>query len=204
MTSLNVLVLENRPGAAGDDVPALIEAGHRVHRCHEAGDDEFVCRGMRDRDCPLDGDIDVALLVRRGVAPRPSALEDGVRCAIRAGVPIVEQGPDTLDPFEPWITRRVPLGGSVVTECAVAVDRALDPVRDAIMARIRAVLAVAGIDESTVSCEIEQRGQAAHVHLLLPGTVDKSVEQALGVRVLDALRSCGRTFGAVHVHVHER
>jgi hypothetical protein len=200
--NLNVLVLENRAGAAGEDVPALLEAGHRVHRCHDAGDEDFVCRGMRDEGCPLDGDIDVALLVRRGVTPRPSHLEDGVRCAIRAGIPIVEQGPDTLDPFEPWITRRVPLGGSVVTECSVAADRSFDPVRDAILSRIGAVLMASGVDMSSVGCEIESRDQIAHVHITLPSACTSSVEQALGVRVLDALRSSGRTFGQVHVHVH--
>ena len=90
--TLDVLLLENRPGAGEIEQAALEEAGHRVHRCHPAGDREFACVGIVDGGtCPLDGQIDVTLLVRRGVSPRPTPFEDGVRCAIRHGTPIVEQ-----------------------------------------------------------------------------------------------------------------
>ena len=40
------------------------------------------------------------------------------------------------------------------------------------------------------------------VHLELPTTVTRGLEQALAVRVLDAVRSDARTYGKVDVHIH--
>src|SRR3546814_9180958 len=58
---------------------------------HEPGEPAFPCKGLVDpSSCPLEGHIDVALLVRPRIAPRPTAVEDGVTCALRAGVPLVE------------------------------------------------------------------------------------------------------------------
>jgi hypothetical protein len=53
-----------------------------------------------------------------------------------------------------------------------------------------------------VQCRIEETGHRLDVHLDLPTAVTRGMEQALAVRVLDAVRSSGRTFGNVDVHVH--
>lgn len=198
-----MLLLENRPGVGVTEQAALEAAGHRVHRCHEVTDDGFSCVGMvGDRRCPLDDAIDVALLVRRGVSPRPTPLEDGVRCATRHDVPIVEHGPDALDPFAPWIAHRVGLGEDVVDECVIAADRADEPLRRAVQDRIGPVLAAAGLRPDDVVCDIEPIGSLLVVHVDVFTDVDARLEQAIAVRVLDAVRDCGRTHGQVSVQVH--
>ncbi len=200
---LDVLLLENRPGVGLAEQAALEDAGHRVHRCHEPGDEEFPCKGMTDRGtCPMDGPIDVTLLVRRGVSPRPTPFEDGVRCASRRDVPIVEHGSDALDPYAPWVAHRVGLGESVVTECVLAADRSNDPLRRAMLDRVRPVLSAASIDPDTVACDIERVEGALEAHVTLPRPPDRRLEQALAVRVLDAVRASGRTYGQVSVQVH--
>jgi hypothetical protein len=152
--------------------------------------------------CPIDHHIDVAVLVRRKVTPRPTPLEDGVSCALRAGVPIVEDGPEALDPFESWIADRVRPDGDVVVACALAADRAYDPLRENVRTKILPLLAAAGVDPALVGCDVEPDAFALNVHLDVPVVVDTALEQALGVRVLDAVRASGRTYGQVHVQVH--
>jgi hypothetical protein len=200
---LDVLLLENRPGAGEAEQSALESAGHRVHRCHPADDSGFGCVGITgDRQCPLDGPIDVTLLVRRGVSPRSTPFEDGVRCAIRRGVPIVEHGAEALDPYSPWITHRVALGESVTSACVNAADRAMDPLLVGIAERIRPVLRAAAVDPEHVMCELERDGETLEVHLTVSADVDARLEQALAVRVLDAVRSSTGTYGQVSVQVH--
>ena len=116
--TIDVLVVESHPHAADRAAAALERAGHRVHRCHDEESRGFPCRGVVDRSaCPLSSPIDVALVVRRRINPRPTRLEDGVSCAIRADIPIVEEGSEILDPFTPWITQRLGPGSDVVSAC---------------------------------------------------------------------------------------
>ncbi len=201
--TLEVLVVESHPRAADDAAAALEAAGHRVHRCHNEADRGFPCRGVLEAAaCPLHEHIDVALLVRRRINPSPTPLEGGVTCAIRARVPIVEEGLETLDPFTPWITTRLQPGADVVSACTDTVHLGFEPLYRRIAARISALLTSADIDRDDVGCRIEPDGSSLHVHLSLPVTVERSFEQALAVRVLDALRDTGPTFGHVDVHVH--
>jgi hypothetical protein len=201
--TLDVLLLENRPGAGEIEQAALEEAGHRVHRCHPAGDREFACVGIVDGGtCPLDGQIDVTLLVRRGVSPRPTPFEDGVRCAIRHGTPIVEHGSDALDPYAPWVAHRIALGETVASGCELTASRALEPLRDAIHDRIGPVIAAAGVSPENVVCDVTWQDDALVVHVTVPVAVEPNLEQAIAVRVLDAVRTSGRTFGQVGVQVH--
>jgi hypothetical protein len=200
---LDVLLIESRSGVAADESEALRAAGHRVHRCHDSGDDSFACAGMKEgQTCPLDGPIDVVLLVHRGVWTEQTHVEDGVRCAVRAGVPIVEFGSDAPRPFDPWVSRRVEPGGSAVSECVVAADRSLDPLRDAVADKIRPLLLAAGIDPELVTCDVEPVPPALAVHIDIPVPIDRQLEQVLGVRVLDAVRAASRTYGQVRVLVH--
>lgn len=200
--SLDVLVIESQPGAAVSAVQALEAAGHHVHRCYDDDSLGFPCRGVVDLvECPLARHTDVALLVRGRVAPRPTELEQGASCALRAGVPLVEDGPAALDPFEPWLAARV--DDSVVNTCEAASDTALGELRREILRLAAPILSSAGILASRARCHIEPQATRLHVQFDLPVAVIPGVKQALAVRVLDAVRGAGRTYGPVEVTVHD-
>ena len=200
MTKLDVMLLESDPGAADDAAEALTAAGHRVHRCHEIGLAAFPCNGTLDpKRCPLMGSVDVALLVRRHPYPRPTPLEDGVSCAIRAGVPVVADGPGVLDPFEPWEAGRVS-GGDVIGACLAGAARAQANLVDQIRPRVDALLVMAGIDPARVQVNAEAEGPK--LRIVIKGPVPAQLHNPLAVRVLDAVRAVGRrTFGEVDVAV---
>ena len=201
MTTLDVLVVENNPGAATHQVGTLEAAGHRVHRCHDPGQDGFPCRAItHERTCPLDEGIDVGLVVRRGVTPRPTDRETGVSCIIRAGVPLLEDGPAVLDPYEPYLVGRV--GDDVVADCEAAADKGHDPLRAAITTKIARILGGAGIPADAIDIRFQRTRTDLRVELTGPD-LPQATQQALGVRVLDAVRSvgreAGRTYGEVDV-----
>ena len=202
-TTLDVLLLESQ-SRAGDAASAVLEAaGHRVQRCFDEPSFGFPCRGMLDpRECPVERPVDVALLVRRRVAPRPTPYEGGVRCAIRAGVPIVEYGTELFDPYAPWVGTRIESIADVVPACVAAAQQTLAPLRRAITDQIRALLDAAEVDREAVRQIIDTNGPSMVVHLHLPAPVSRSLEQALAVRVLDAVRSHGRTLGSIDVAIH--
>jgi hypothetical protein len=202
----DVLLIESNPGVGTADAERLKAAGHRVHRCYAAHDpdgghvplrERNLCRGVTEGICPLDGGVDVALLVRRRVATRPSASEAGVSCALRAGVPVIEDGPDLLDPYEPWLTGRVGCG-DVVASCEQAVHAGYTPLREDIARRIGPVCEASGVSSGEVTCRFEAEGPRLRIVMEGP-PVERSVEQAIAVRVLDAVRAAGRTFGQVDV-----
>jgi hypothetical protein len=200
--SLDILVMEAQPHTNDGAIDALEAAGHRVHRCHDADSTGFPCRGAVDRTaCPVDLELDVALLMRRGVRPQTGPLEAGATCAIRADVPIVELGTDLLDPFAPWITRRIATADEAPAACADVASNSREPLRRAIRARISALLQASGIDPGTVEVTIGGGPASLDVHLDLPEPVGVRAEHALAVRVLDAVRSSGRTYGRIDVSV---
>lgn len=202
-TPLDVLLLESPPGTTtGGAAAQLMEAGHRIHRCHDDGDTSVPCKALADPGaCPLDDSIDVALLVR--THPAPATLEDGLTCAIRAGVPVVELGYDGIGALEPWITNRVDVDADPVVACTDAVELADAPLRGEIVRRCAQLLHGASIDEADVTVQLVHRRSNLEVHLGLPGAPDKRLEHALSVRVLDALRSASkRTVGHADVYVH--
>jgi hypothetical protein len=184
--TVDVMVIENRRGAGDHAAAQLEQQGHRVHRCHEPGGQVFPCRGVTDaRTCPISEGAQVALLVRHGISPRPTSSEQGVVCALRAGLPVVEDGPDVLDPFDPWISVRA--HGDPGRACADAVQRALDPLRSNLRAATAPVLEAAGADPSALAWDVEvgERG----VHLVATGPeLDPATRSQLAVRAIDAAR----------------
>jgi hypothetical protein len=201
--ALTVLLIESRRGAAASAVRALEAAGHRIHRCHDEDSSGFPCRGVIDpADCPLAAHADIALLVRDHVAPRPTALEQGATCAIRAGVPLVEAGPAALDPYEPWLAARVDSAADLVATCETAGDASLGALRREILRLCAPTLFAAGIRTRQAGCRIQHEATALRVQFTLPIPVSAAVKQALAVRVLDAVRSAGRTYGPAKVSVH--
>jgi hypothetical protein len=198
---LDVLVIESRPGAAAEAVRALEEAGHRPLTCRDEASG-LPCRGVASPDdCPLAHRPDVALLVRSRVDPRVTSLETGALCALRAGVPVVESGSAALDPFEPWLAGRVGAEG-VVAACEAGADQALDELRREILRRVAPTLSAVGIPVCDARCTVEDVDLRLRVRFDLPAPADRALQQALAVRVLDALRSSRRTFGGVDVSVH--
>ena len=192
----------------------LEAAGHRVHCCftpaeqgehHEPGraplHDRYLCHGVTDGTCPLEQGIDVALLVRGRVTTEPTAREAGASCALRAGVPLVESGPEMLDPFAPWLTARA--GDDIVTACEEIAELGFHPLRDEIALRISRVLVAAGIDPNQVDVLFDFVPPHLTVRLRGP-SVDGGVAQALSVRVLDSLRTARRSFGHVGVTYESR
>jgi hypothetical protein len=189
MTStLDVLVIESQPGAADHAADALTGAGHRTHRCYGPDEWGFPCQGVRDpASCPIEGGIDVAVLVRPRLMPRPTELETGVSCALRAGIPLVEQGPEALDPFAPWVAARVPTtGGSFVDACTEAAETVFDQLVERIRQRTLRTMATATSRPGPLGCTIERRGGGVRVELSGP-PIDPAVEHALAVRVHDAV-----------------
>jgi hypothetical protein len=195
---LGVLVIESHSGAAAPAVAALEAAGHRAMSCYADGERAFPCVGITEPAlCPIDRGADVALLVRRRISPRPTPLEGGVPCAIRAQLPIVESGPDILDPFEPWIAKRS-TGDDVVAACEQAHREVFDPLRDDITTRLGPVAGTDGFDPEALDCDIRTDGDALRVGVSGPG-LSRARKQAIGVRVLDAVRDTGRRYGKVDV-----
>jgi hypothetical protein len=150
--------------------------------------------------------MDVAVLVRRPLEPAPTHREDGVLCARRAGVPIVEQGPEHPDPWSPWIDVRLDADSTELALVAAAAARWVDaPARAAIHRILAPLLQAAGMDETAMMCRIERAGTGLAVHVTLPMPADVRLRSAIGVRVLDALRATAtKTLGSVDVYVHPK
>jgi hypothetical protein len=205
MTSLDVLLLESGPGDGADDARRLEEAGHRVHRCFDAHgavgtthpSGWVPCRALTDGSCPLDAEIDVVLLARRGVAPRPGPREAGVRCAVRAGVPIVEDGGDVLDPFAPWISGRTDRAG-VVAACEAAAAEAMAPVVRRLREGSRVLLATHGVDPSEIDLAFVIDGDGLVIHITGP-PLPPAAGRALSDRARDAVGAVRRTFRTIDV-----
>jgi len=199
---LDILLMESHRGLSATAEAALTSRGHRVHRCFAPHDEGFPCVAMRDpSECPVDGGLDAAMVVRRGVLARPTPLEQGVGCAIRSRVPLVEDGPDTLDPYAPWVSVRVSHGDAVaacekgaVTESASrTIEEALFPLLDD-----------AGIDRTHLRCRLARDRDRLVVHLMAGSPLDRRLTQGLAVRALDAVRSAGRgSHRTVDVQVHQ-
>jgi len=199
---LDVLILENTRGGARSATSELEAAGHRTHRCRDVDAPAFPCRGVVDpATCPLEGPVDVALVVRNRVHPSTSTLEDGVSCALRAGVPVVEDGSSALDPFESWLTARVG-GRSVVAVCEEAATTGFDELQAAVVARCAPLVRSAGGDPAAIGCRIGTTWPALQVEIEVPYPFDHGQREALAVRALDAVRAGRRSFAKVNVHVH--
>lgn len=87
---------------------------------------------------------------------------------------------------------------STLTMSGIDRTNDFDDLRHAILRRISPVLRGAGLDDHEIGCTFE--GALAHLRVVLTGpAIAASVQQALGVRALDAIHADGRTFGQVEV-----
>lgn len=200
-TTLDVLVIESHPGAADRAIGELQAAGHAVHRCHDSTT-AFPCAGVEgDHRCPVEGHVDVALLVRRGVVPSPTPFEDGVPCALRAGIPVLEQGTDLFDPYVEHLSARVGSDESLSAACGRAVDEAMRPqaaqVEDALVPFLRAN----GLPDDAVEVVLEAHRDALRIHLRARGTheIGALLTGQLSVKAVDVVRQMRRTWSSVEV-----
>jgi hypothetical protein len=201
MQQLDVLLVESHPGVGGAAAHALERAGHTVHRCHEADSRGFPCAALTEGACPLDGPVDVVYLARGHVVPRPTPLEHGVSCAVRAHVPIVESGPEILDPFARWIDRRIDHADDPVEACEAAATHAFDALAATVADGLQHAAADTGLPADGIECHIARVGTTLDVHLSFAAPVSPAQAHRLGVRVLDWIRADPREFGTVNVRV---
>lgn len=198
-TPLNLLILESHPGAADRAVTELEAEGHSVHRCHEPGAAAFPCAGVAgEHSCPLEAQVDAALLVRRGVSPSPTPLEDGVPCALRAGIPVVEDGTDVLDPYTEHITTRVGVDESLGDAVRRAVTEAMEPLEAEVHAALVPFLTANGFDAADCSVRLEPRGDLLRIHLHADGLPSMLTGQ-LSVKAVDTVRTMRRTWPSIEV-----
>jgi hypothetical protein len=198
---LNVLVLESHHGVADRATLALKAAGHRVHRCHDRSSRGFPCLGLSGGPCPVDGPIDVALAVRHRVSPRPTPSSSGVGCAVRAGIPLVVDGAELLDPFAEMAAAHLSGNGEdVVATCETVAAAALDPLAEEIRQTFEPLLSSRGYPVDSLEVELEPRDDVLVVHL--SGTdVPRAIVERLGVRALDPIRQATRRWRMVDVVV---
>jgi hypothetical protein len=119
-------------------------------------------------------------------------------------VPIVEDGPQMLDPFAPWVAARVHPDDDIADVCIRTAEDAWQPLCAAVRRHVRALLVAADVSPDELDVWVQRDGMQLVVHLDAPAPVTRGLRHALGVRVLDAVRSVGRTYGSVDVVVGSR
>jgi hypothetical protein len=203
---MKVLVLDSDgEGGGRRATAALAAAGHEVHRCHEEGAPAFPCNGLAGTaPCPLDGVVDVAVVVREHPWPRPTALEDGVTCALRHAVPLVVSGRTALDPFEGFATEAVDGTDGLVDACERALAAPLPRHGAAAVETATEVLVKHDLPTKGVAAEVHRRDGRLHVALDVPAAapVDAGLAGMLATRVAGRLRQLDRYAAAIDVVVN--
>jgi len=190
---LNVLVLESDRGAATVACHELEDAGHTVRVCHEPGCGAFPCNALRDGEsCPLSGEpIDVALDIRRKPRSQPTALEDGVACAIREHVPLVVAGPAVFSPYAEYATETRADTFDVVTACERAAEAPLARHTAAAQDALAWTLERRSLPvDARVS--VYRRKGALFVSVATGSDLDRATKNMVAVRITAALRAFDR------------
>ncbi len=93
---MRVLLLDTTPDTRVADV--LLASGHDLVRCSEPGRPAFPCAGLEGA-CPLDGTVDVTLVVHDRPTTEIATGEVGAVCSLRDAVPLVLAGNGASSPF---------------------------------------------------------------------------------------------------------
>jgi len=199
-TSRTVLLLENGLDDGGA-AEALEAAGHTVRRCHEGrspsntvGPAGWVpCTAMTGGSCPLDEPVDVALLAKGAMTPW-GAPANGIGCAVRSGVPVVEEvdGDVRLGPAAPWIDRRA-ASEDVVREVEVAAEEAFLPVLAQLRERARVMLEEVGVDPADIEARFDVDGDTIAIRVSGP-PLPRRVAETLCERATASLSVLRRAF----------
>lgn len=202
--SLDVLLIETEVNAGLYAAEELGAGGHRVHRCYPGSQitetdhpgSSPMCVAITDGACPIDdGSIDVAVVAGSGAKDRPALTAAGVTCALRRHIPLVAD--DTCpSTFGSRLAGRA--NGDVVGACVRAADDSFADLRTDILTRIAPTIAAEHLDPKAIGCRFETDGPRLNITVTGP-QASQAIRQALGVRVLDALRAAGRVYGQVNV-----
>lgn len=187
---MKVLVLEGAVGAADDAVAQLAAAGHDVARCHEPGDNDFACAGMKEgHACPLETEvISAAIVVRSADQDVPQAGEDGVRCVLRRHLPLVVVGTDEA-PYADWAAATVGADNGLVDAVESAAAAPLARHSAAATQALREVLDTHDLPDVTADAVVERRGRDLHVTLRPSAEVPTIVNEMASVRAAGAIRA---------------
>lgn len=195
---MDVLLVESDPGVGAATSAALLAAGHVVRRCHPDGG-SFPCVGLTGHTCPLVEGTDVAVVARAACAAAPTGSEDGVACALRAGLPVVQVGRSLEEPYQPWLAGRAEVE-DVADAVVRAQQRAAGELVLAIRGRIDLLLMRAGIDPAAVVCTASRVGKSLRIRVTGDAGLS-AIREAVGVRAYDAVRAFGKTFDEIHIDV---
>lgn len=184
---MDILVTETVDGTARAAVDQLVEAGHRVHRCHEPGAPAFPCAGLDGSGCPLDAtNIDLVLTVRPRVRPTPAPNEDGVACGLRRHVPVAVWGHTAMNPFEDLGAQVV--HGDLVSECERIARGPLVEHERVATATLRTALEVAGAPTEPAAVSVRRHDGRLRVRITVAPSVPDRVREIAAVRVVGRLR----------------
>jgi hypothetical protein len=188
MRSLRVMMLEGQTGAGDLAAAALERSGHEVVRCFEPGGHAHLCNAVAGDGCPLRSQpIDVALTVRHQPTIRPTALEQGITCALQRHIPVVVAGMTLLHPFATGEHDVVECSAdAVVATCERVASAPLGPHGRAATAALQAFCAQHGVSTNADAEVLRERDRlvvAAHAAQL-----PSSLHGMAAVRVLSALR----------------
>lgn len=189
---MRVLLVESTPGNAVEVREWLESEGHAALTCFESPV-TFGCRGVgRHEDCPLEGTVDVAMLVRDLDGHGHTLTEMGAVCAMRHRVPVVE----ITEPHHNHLdaTMRTALAGSADPTLVDGYERAaraglhdapgvadlevsgIDVVHEGL--HVRATLHVgAGVDDARLPMLVDRVGRALRRHDPYASVIDVGVHR---------------------------
>jgi hypothetical protein len=186
---MRVLVIESTPGAGGDALSALDDAGHEMVTCHESGP-AFPCKGLAaGPGCPLDtGTVDAALLVRDAPTAEPTAFESGVRCALRRKVPLAVAGVTDQHPYGDHASVVSAGFDDLVEATEHARTLGLMPLADAARTALRNMLDREGLDSTAAEVSVQRDGSTLAITLLPGVRLEPVLAETASVRALAAVR----------------
>jgi hypothetical protein len=130
-----------------------------------------------------------------------TALEDGVRCALRHHVPLVTVGAADENPWVGLATATVAEHDDVVAAVVEAADAPLREHGAIAAGELRGVLERHGVPSSTASAEVVRRHGGLQVRIFPDHELSAPVAQAAAVRVAAALRAHDDRSGSLDVSV---
>ena len=200
---MNVLLLGSDTGAADAAESRLRDAGHRVSRCHDAGEPAFPCKDL-DGGCPLDAEqVEVALLVRDADGAEPTPAEDGARCALRRHLPLVVSSASGTSPFDEWAAETVTDEAAAVAALERAHRAPLKRHSEVALEAFVDALGVAGVDADGATAEVTRTGTDLRVELRLPREVETRVAETASVRAVGAVRAIDPFPTTIDVNVEQ-
>jgi hypothetical protein len=178
----------------------LRTGGYEIRRCVEPGAGAFPCAALvpGGGGCPLDdGLVDVALDVRDHPWPSPTATEAGVRCALRARIPVAVAGRSARSPFDGFAAVTVEGTATPVEVCEQAIETSLERHRCAALGAVSDLLHTHGIDGAPITVSVDRRAGQLRVRIVAP--VPDALRTTAVVRAGAALRALDPLARAIEI-----